>query len=140
MSQRDLSMRFMARTKLSSSSYAVYQLHWYYLYGSCSISAIFPHDSLCYGSLQVSIEGLQALKPRLTHQNAKSDSVDNKVEREMKSLDKVGSNGLDVEVGLVVVDNNDMMAKWIPENIKFSVKEPVNLQKKKFSYCVLIRV
>ncbi|OAY74949.1 UHRF1-binding protein 1 [Ananas comosus] len=76
----------------------------------------------------VGVEGLQAIKPRAKNEIIQSNTkyIDG-IERETKSIEYVGNKeGIDVEATLVVSeDDNDESAKWAVENIKFSVKQPI---------------
>ncbi|XP_065043818.1 uncharacterized protein LOC135584378 isoform X1 [Musa acuminata AAA Group] len=67
--------------------------------------------------ITVGIEGLQALKPHPKDVN--------QVERDL-TFGNINNNGVDIEVCLIVPeDDSDLEAKWSVENVKFSVKQPI---------------
>ncbi|VFR01283.1 unnamed protein product [Cuscuta campestris] len=70
----------------------------------------------------VSVEGLQILKPQI-HKAAKQGAL---VDRELKQASETYA-GVNFQVDLVSSEEkiDDRMAKWVVENVKFSVKEPI---------------
>ncbi|XP_010906366.1 uncharacterized protein [Elaeis guineensis] len=77
--------------------------------------------------ITVGVEGLQALKPRSTNHIFQKDSKDADLGVKDRTLGTVdNSEGINIEVCLVInEDDNDLVAKWMVENIKFSVKQPI---------------
>ncbi|KAF4394591.1 hypothetical protein F8388_020416 [Cannabis sativa] len=70
----------------------------------------------------VGIEGLQTLKP---HAQKDNRSIVAQVNGIKEPVETVG--GINVETRIVISENNvdSEMVKWIVENVKFSVKEPI---------------
>ncbi|WOL12184.1 hypothetical protein Cni_G20949 [Canna indica] len=67
--------------------------------------------------ITVGIEGVQALKP--------STKDVNEVEKDL-TFGNISDNGVDIEVCLVAdEDDSEMEGNWAVENVKFSVKEPI---------------
>ncbi|XP_038975702.1 uncharacterized protein LOC103697743 isoform X2 [Phoenix dactylifera] len=78
--------------------------------------------------ITVGVEGLQALKPRSTNHIFQRDSKDtDHVDKDRRTIGIVdNSEGINIEVCLVISeDDSDLAAKWMIENIKFSVKQPI---------------
>lgn len=72
------------------------------------------------------IEGLQAIKPRLRDQPARlGTSNSHKIGSESNSTNSVGDQGVDVEATMVIGEDEIEGAKWTMDNVKFSVKEPI---------------
>ena len=76
----------------------------------------------CSSEIQVSVEGLQTLKPQIQKNTHHTVSLLNGVNETVEPL-----GGINLEARLVVSEDNvdDEMANWIMENLKFSVKHPV---------------
>lgn len=101
------------------------------------ISTILEHQFnilALYLNSQVGMEGLQILKP-MGQQEILANGVSGKgiLENGLPERQKQAEythGGINVEVDLVTSEDNveDVMVKWIVENLKFSVKEPVNAQ------------
>ncbi|XP_023536640.1 uncharacterized protein LOC111797765 [Cucurbita pepo subsp. pepo] len=70
----------------------------------------------------VSVEGLQTLKPQIQKNTHHTVSLLNGVNETVEPL-----GGINLEARLVVSEDNvdDEMANWIMENLKFSVKHPI---------------
>ncbi|XP_062077816.1 uncharacterized protein LOC133782510 [Humulus lupulus] len=70
----------------------------------------------------VGIEGLQTLKPHAQKGNRSTVAPLNGIK---ETVETVG--GINVETRIVISENNvdNEMVKWIVENVKFSVKEPI---------------
>lgn len=71
---------------------------------------------------------MQALKPRsanhIFQNNSKETDQVNKDRWTLGTVDN--SEGINIEVCFVInEDDDDLVAKWMVENIKFSVKQPV---------------
>ncbi|AQK46366.1 hypothetical protein ZEAMMB73_Zm00001d026359 [Zea mays] len=72
------------------------------------------------------IEGLQAIKPRLRDQcTKKGPSNNHEMGRDFNSSSSVGDHGVDVEATMVIGEDEIEGAKWTMDNVKFSVKEPI---------------
>lgn len=74
--------------------------------------------------LQIGIEGLQAVKPRAQKEILLPTSYTNGIKETAQT-----SGGVDVEARMVISEENGRgeMAEWMVENLKFSVKKPVNI-------------
>ncbi|KAL3850820.1 hypothetical protein ACJIZ3_012702 [Penstemon smallii] len=81
--------------------------------------------------ITVAMEGLQILKP-MTQQGIIANGIaENGIlqnglpERRKQIVDKHGGVGLEVDIVASEDDDDDAMVKWMVENFKFSVKEPI---------------
>ncbi|EES12901.1 hypothetical protein BDA96_06G246600 [Sorghum bicolor] len=89
--------------------------------GKVSPKKAFPVERFTAG-----IEGLQAIKPRLRDQlTRKGSSNNNQMASEFNSSSSVGDQGVDVEATMVIGEDEIEGAKWTMDNVKFSVKEPI---------------
>ncbi|KAF7822861.1 UHRF1-binding protein 1-like [Senna tora] len=70
----------------------------------------------------VGVEGLQILKPHTRKGNPSMELTKNGVK---EFIDTVGGIGLEVRMLLCENDVDDEMANWLVENLKFSVKQPI---------------
>ncbi|WVZ87258.1 hypothetical protein U9M48_033927 [Paspalum notatum var. saurae] len=72
------------------------------------------------------IEGLQAIKPRARDQLArKGTSNSHQIGSEFNNANSIGDQGVDVEATMVISEDEIEGAKWTMDNVKFSVKEPI---------------
>ncbi|CAN6277009.1 unnamed protein product [Urochloa humidicola] len=72
------------------------------------------------------IEGLQAIKPRLRDRlTGKATSNNHQMGGEFNNASSVGGHGVDVEATMVIGEDEIEGAKWTMDNVKFSVKEPI---------------
>ncbi|KAL6844544.1 hypothetical protein ACP4OV_026217 [Aristida adscensionis] len=72
------------------------------------------------------IEGLQAIKPRLRGQLVgKGTSNNHRMGSGFSNASSVGDQGVDVEATMVIGEDEIEGAKWTMDNVKFSVKEPI---------------
>lgn len=86
-------------------------------------------DSIWWKCLQVGVEGLQALKPHCKNAVFKQERARGcQVNTDGKTIGNTDSvEGVDIEVCLVLPEDESAEAgRWIVENIKFSVKQPVS--------------
>lgn len=67
------------------------------------------------------MEGLQILKPRSPH-SIRQDSPEGPFK---ETAERFGGMNIEVDVVNCEDDIDDGMGKWIVENLKFSVKQPV---------------
>ncbi|XP_066349525.1 uncharacterized protein [Miscanthus floridulus] len=89
--------------------------------GKVSPKKAFPVERFTAG-----IEGLQAIKPRLRDQLTRKGSSNNhQIASEFNSSSSVGDQGVDVEATMVIGEDEIEGAKWTMDNVKFSVKEPI---------------
>ncbi|XP_066343928.1 uncharacterized protein [Miscanthus floridulus] len=89
--------------------------------GKVSPKKAFPVERFTAG-----IEGLQAIKPRLRDQLTRKGSSNNhQMASEFNSSSSVGDQGVDVEATMVIGEDEIEGAKWTMDNVKFSVKEPI---------------
>ena len=73
--------------------------------------------------IQVGVDGLQTLKPHAQKSIHTADLSSNGFKETAET-----SGGVNLEARIVTSENNvdDETVKWIVENVKFSVKEPVS--------------
>ncbi|KAL6651988.1 hypothetical protein ACP70R_010913 [Stipagrostis hirtigluma subsp. patula] len=82
---------------------------------------LFPVERFTAG-----IEGLQAIKPRLRDQlSGKGTSNNHQRGSCINNASSVGDQGVDVEATMVIGEDEIEGAKWTMDNVKFSVKEPI---------------
>ncbi|KAE8805895.1 DNA replication licensing factor MCM6 [Hordeum vulgare] len=97
----------------------------------------FPVESFTAG-----IEGLQAIKPRLRNQIVGNGKLNNNQSGSGKlnnsqsgsglnNTSAIGDQGVDVEATMVIGEDETGDAKWMMDNVKFSVKEPIEAVAKK---------
>lgn len=72
--------------------------------------------------MQVSVDGLQTLKPQPTKSIRQAGVSKKRIKETVEQ-----SGGINAEVRMVISDDNvdRKIAKWVVENLKFSVKHPV---------------
>lgn len=76
--------------------------------------------------LQAGIEGLQAIKPRLRNQLVGNGKLNNSQSGSgLNNTSAIGDQGVDVEATMIIGEDETGDAKWMMDNVKFSVKEPV---------------
>jgi len=89
--------------------------------GKASPKRAFPVDRFKAG-----IEGLQAIKPRLRDQHSgKGTSHNHEIGSGFNNASSVSDHGVDVEATMVIGEDEIEGAKWTMDNVKFSVKEPI---------------
>ncbi|KAG8043594.1 hypothetical protein GUJ93_ZPchr0458g22720 [Zizania palustris] len=72
------------------------------------------------------IEGLQAIKPRLRDQLIGNGTSNNlQTGNVFDNTSTIGDQGVDVEATMVIGEDEIEGAKWTMDNVKFSVKEPI---------------
>ncbi|KAF7003874.1 hypothetical protein CFC21_019151 [Triticum aestivum] len=72
------------------------------------------------------IEGLQAIKPRLRNQLVGNGKLNNSQSGSgLNNSSAIGDQGVDVEATMVIGEDDTGEAKWMMDNVKFSVKEPI---------------
>lgn len=74
--------------------------------------------------LQIDIEGLQTLKPQYQGEILIAGVNSNGIKENFQM-----NEGINLEVRMVISEDDvdSEMAKWMVENLKFSVKKPVNI-------------
>ncbi|CAN6240991.1 unnamed protein product [Urochloa humidicola] len=89
--------------------------------GKVSPKRAFPVERFTAG-----IEGLQAIKPRLRYQHTgKGTSNNHQMGSGFNNASSIGDHGVDVEATMVIGEDEIEGAKWTMDNVKFSVKEPI---------------
>ncbi|GJN01667.1 hypothetical protein PR202_ga18948 [Eleusine coracana subsp. coracana] len=87
---------------------------------------VLPKKAFPVERFTAGVEGLQAIKPRLRDQlTGKITSSDHHAGSEFNSAYSVGDQGVDVEATMVFDEDEMEGAKWTMDNVKFSVKEPI---------------
>jgi hypothetical protein len=76
--------------------------------------------------LQAGIEGLEAIKPRLSNKLIGNRKLcNNQSGVGLNNTNAIGDQGVDVEATMVLGEDEIEGTKWMMDNVKFSVKEPV---------------
>ncbi|XP_062184200.1 uncharacterized protein LOC133888099 isoform X2 [Phragmites australis] len=87
---------------------------------------VLPKKAFPVECFTVGIEGLQAIKPRLRDQlTGKGTSNTHQMGSEFNNANSVGDQGVDVEASMVIGEDEVDGAQWTMDNVKFSVKEPI---------------
>lgn len=78
------------------------------------------------------IEGLEAIKPRLSNKLIANGKLNkNQSGVGISNTNAIGDQGVDVEATMVLGEDEIEGTKWMMDNVKFSVKEPIEAVAKK---------
>ncbi|XP_062226843.1 uncharacterized protein LOC133925045 isoform X2 [Phragmites australis] len=87
---------------------------------------VLPKKAFPVERFTAGIEGLQAIKPCLRDQlTGKGTSNNHQMGNKFNNASSVGDQGVDIEATMVIGEDEIEGAKWTMDNVKFSVKEPI---------------